>query len=130
VFKCIEVGLSYVCNNILTPMAPLLYTTLRRDLLLAARFLQVQQRLTKTPRLHHAQQIISVRLTLGAKIVMVVTCTFFRFVSFREPHRYSNLLRTQESPNIVNLTGPDTSHVIHGNLFRMSTFIESQKGNK
>ena len=31
-FKCIEVGLSYVCNNISTPMAPLLCIRLRRDL--------------------------------------------------------------------------------------------------
>ena len=45
----------------------------------------------------------------------------------REPHSYSNLLHTQESPSIVNLTGPDTSHVIHGNLFRTSTFVESLK---
>ena len=45
----------------------------------------------------------------------------------REPHSYSNLLRTQESPSIVNLIGPDTSHIIQGNLFRMSTFIESLK---
>ena len=50
VFKYIEVGLSYVCNNISTPMAPLLCIRLRRDLLLTTRFLQVQQRLTKTPR--------------------------------------------------------------------------------
>jgi hypothetical protein len=67
-FKCIEVGLfymcnniltlmtpllcislrrlavklSYVCNNISTPMAPLLNIRLRWDLLIAARFLQVQ----------------------------------------------------------------------------------------
>jgi len=46
---------------------------------------------------------------------------------FREPHSYSNLLRTQESPSIVNLTRPDTSHVIQGNLFCMNTFIESLK---
>ena len=45
----------------------------------------------------------------------------------REPHSYSNLLHTQESPSIVNLTGPDTSHVIQGNLVHMSTFVESQK---
>ena len=38
-------GLSYVCNNISTPMSPLLYITLRRDLLLTPRFLQVQQTL-------------------------------------------------------------------------------------
>ena len=82
---------------------------------------------TKQPELHHAQLIVSERLALDAKIVMVVTCTFFRFVSFREPHRYSNLLRTQESPSIVNLTRPDTSHIIHGNLFRTSTFVESLK---
>ena len=31
-FKCIEVGLSYVCNNISTPMAPLLCIRLRWDL--------------------------------------------------------------------------------------------------
>ena len=31
-FKCIEVRLSYVCNNITTPMAPLLYIRLRQDL--------------------------------------------------------------------------------------------------
>jgi hypothetical protein len=41
VFKCTEVGLSYVCNNISTQMAPLVWITLRRYLLLAARFLQV-----------------------------------------------------------------------------------------
>jgi hypothetical protein len=33
----------------------------------------------------------------------------------------------QESPSIINLTRPDTSHVIEGNLFHMSTFIESLK---
>ena len=120
-------------------MAPLLSIRLRWDLLLASRFLQVQQRLTKTPRqqkkqietkwpeLHHTQQIVSARLAPGAEIVMVVTCTFFRFVFFREPHRYSNLLRMQESPSITNLTGPDTSHVIHGNMFRTRTFVESLK---
>ena len=48
----LAVGLSYVCNNISTPMAPLLCITLRRDLLVTARFLQVQQRLIKTPRQH------------------------------------------------------------------------------
>ena len=32
VFKCTKVGLSYVCNNISTPMAPLLCIRLRRDL--------------------------------------------------------------------------------------------------
>ena len=58
---------------------------------------------------------------------MVVTCIFFRFVSFREPHRYSNLLRTQESLGIVYLTGPDTSHVILGNMFCTNTFVESLK---
>ena len=47
-FKCTEVGLSYVCNNISTPMAPLLCIRLRQDLLLAARFFQVQQILSKT----------------------------------------------------------------------------------
>ena len=31
-FKCIEVELSYMCNNISTPMAPLLYIRLRWDL--------------------------------------------------------------------------------------------------
>jgi hypothetical protein len=31
-FKCTEVALSYVCNNISTPMAPLLYIRLRWDL--------------------------------------------------------------------------------------------------
>jgi hypothetical protein len=50
VFKCIEVKLSYMCNNISTPMAHLLCIRLRRSLLLTARFLEVQQRLTKTPR--------------------------------------------------------------------------------
>ena len=49
-FKCTEVRLYYVCNNISTPMATQLCIRLRPDLLLAARFLQVQQRLTKTPR--------------------------------------------------------------------------------
>jgi hypothetical protein len=48
--NCTEVGLSYVCNNISTPMATQLCIRLRQDLLLAARFLQVQQRLTQTPR--------------------------------------------------------------------------------
>ena len=48
--KCTEVALSYVCNNISTPMATQLYIRLRQDLLLAARFLHIQQRLTKTPR--------------------------------------------------------------------------------
>ena len=33
----------------------------------------------------------------------------------------------QESPSIVNLTGPDTSHVIQGNLFRTNAFVESLK---
>ena len=33
----------------------------------------------------------------------------------------------QESPSIVNLTGPDTSHIIQGNLFHTNTFIESLK---
>ena len=47
-FKCTEVGLSYVCNNISTPMATQLCIKLRWDLLLAARFLHVQQRLTMT----------------------------------------------------------------------------------
>ena len=42
------VGLSYVCNNISAPMAPLLCIRLRQDLLLAARFFQVQQILSKT----------------------------------------------------------------------------------
>ena len=50
VTKCTEVGLSYVCNNISTPMATQLCIRLRWDLLLATRLLQVQQRLTKTPR--------------------------------------------------------------------------------
>ena len=45
----------------------------------------------------------------------------------REPHSYSNLLHTQESPSIVNLTGPNTSHVIQGNLFCTTTFVESLK---
>ena len=89
--------------------------------------LETGYQMTKGHDLHHAQQIVSARLAPGAKIVMVVTCTFFRFVSIREPHRYSNLLRMQESPSIVNLTRPDTSHVIHGNLFRTSTFVESLK---
>ena len=31
-FKCTEVGLSYVCNNISTPMAALLCIRLRQDL--------------------------------------------------------------------------------------------------
>ena len=31
-FKCTEIGLSYVCNNISTPMAPLLCIRLRWDL--------------------------------------------------------------------------------------------------
>jgi hypothetical protein len=44
-FKYMEVRLSYVCNNISTPMAPLFYIRLRRDFLLTARFLLVQQRL-------------------------------------------------------------------------------------
>jgi len=48
--KCTKVGLSYVCNNISTPMATQLCIRLRWDLLLAVRFLHVQQRLTKTPR--------------------------------------------------------------------------------
>ena len=108
-------------------MAPLLCIRLRWDLLLVARFLQVQQRLTKTPRQQKNKQIISARLAPRAEIVVVVTCTFFRFASFREPYRYLNLLRTQESPSIVNLIRPDTSHVIHGNLLRMSTFVESLK---
>ena len=82
---------------------------------------------TKQPELHHAQQIVSARLAPGAEIVMVVTCTFFKFVSFRKSHRYSNLLRMQESPSIVNLTELDTYHVIDGNLFRTSTFVESLK---
>jgi len=146
-FKCTEARLSYVCNNISTPLAPLLCIKLRRDLrsdfqhqwlysaLDFASSIKIdkdtkatkKQTKTKRPELHHAQQIVSARLAPGAEIVMVVTCTFFRFVSFREPHRYSNLLRTQESPSIVNLIGPDTSHVIRGNLFRTSTFIESLK---
>jgi hypothetical protein len=33
----------------------------------------------------------------------------------------------QESMSIVNLTGPDTSHVIQGNMVRTNTFIESLK---
>ena len=33
----------------------------------------------------------------------------------------------QESPSIVTLNGSDTSHVIQGNLFRISTFVESLK---
>ena len=45
----------------------------------------------------------------------------------REPHNYSNLLRTQESSSIVNLTGSNTSHIIQGNLFCTSTFIKSLK---
>jgi hypothetical protein len=47
--KYIEVR-PYMCNNISTPMATQLYIRLRQDLLLATRFLQVQQRLIKTPR--------------------------------------------------------------------------------
>ena len=47
-FKCTEVEFSYVCNNISTPMVPLLCIRLRQDLLLAARFFQVQQILSKT----------------------------------------------------------------------------------
>ena len=47
-FKCTNVRLSYVYNNISTPMAPLLCIRLRRDLLLATRFFQVQQILSKT----------------------------------------------------------------------------------
>jgi len=50
VTKYTEVGLSYVCNNISTLVATQLCIRLRWDLLLAARFLHVQQRLTKTPR--------------------------------------------------------------------------------
>jgi hypothetical protein len=38
-FKCTEVGLSYVRNNISTLVAPMLSIRLRRDLVLAARFL-------------------------------------------------------------------------------------------
>jgi hypothetical protein len=57
---------------------------------------------------------------------MVVTCTF-KFVSFKEPHSYSNLLYTEESLTIINQIRLDTSHVIQENLFRMSTFIESLK---
>ena len=34
---------------------------------------------------------------------------------------------TQESPSIINMIGLDTSHVIQGNLFRTSTFVESLK---
>ena len=52
----------------------------------------------KRPELHHAQQIVSARLAPGAEIVMVVTCTFFRFVSFREPHRYSNYYAHKKVP--------------------------------
>ena len=48
--KCMVVGLSYMCNNISTPVATQLCIRLRWDLLLAARFLHVQQILTKTPR--------------------------------------------------------------------------------
>ena len=48
--KYTEVGLSYMCNNISTLAATQLYIRLRWDLLLAARFLHVQQGLTKTPR--------------------------------------------------------------------------------
>ena len=33
----------------------------------------------------------------------------------------------QESPSTVNLIGPDTSHVILGNMFCMNTFVESLK---
>ena len=66
--KCTEVRLSYVCNNISTLVATQLCNRLRQDLLLAARFFHVQQRLIKTPKatikqietkwpeLHHAQQ--------------------------------------------------------------------------
>jgi len=41
---------SYVFNKISTQVATQLCIRLRRDLLLVARFLHVQQRLTKTPR--------------------------------------------------------------------------------
>ena len=41
-FKCIEVRLSYVCNNISTPMATQLCIRLRQDLIVAARFFRVQ----------------------------------------------------------------------------------------
>ena len=127
-----------MCNNILTPMAPLLCIRLRQGLLLAARFLQVQQRLTKTPRqqkTNRNQTTWATPCSTDYKCetcswcwnVMFITCTFFRFVSFREPHRYSNLLCMQESPSNINLIGPNTSHVIHGNLFCTSTFVESLK---
>ena len=33
----------------------------------------------------------------------------------------------QQSLSIVNLIGPDTSHVIQGNLFHTNTFIEFLK---
>jgi len=36
-------------------------------------------------------------------------------------------VNAQESSSIVNLTGPDTSHIIQGNLFHMNTFIEFLK---
>jgi hypothetical protein len=44
-----------------------------------------------------------------------------------EPYSYSNFTAHQESPSIVNLTGPDTSHVMQEKLFRTSTFVESIK---
>ena len=137
-FKCIEVGLSYMCNNISTPMAPLLYITLRQDLLLAARFLQVQQRLTKTPRQQKTNRNQTTWATPRSTDCKCETCSWcwncngcpmylFHICFLREPHRYSNLLRMQESPSIVNWIRLDISHVIHENLFHTSTFVESLK---
>ena len=66
------------------------------------------------------------------KRVIVVKSSFSLFTSlcpsFLMYSLHSHiLLRLQESPSIVNLTGPDTSHVIQGNLFRTNTFVESLK---
>ena len=37
------------------------------------------------------------------------------------------LLHTQDRPTIINLIEPDTSHIIQGNIFRTSTYVESLK---
>ena len=69
-FKCTEVGLSYMCNNISTPMAPLLCIRLRRDLQLDF--------LTCAITFQHQWLLCSARLRRDLQLVFLMCVITFR----------------------------------------------------